>query len=73
MTTQPSPSAAIRYVPLHPKSCPNPTGRHMHGNDFGQWFATLTEPQKQWLRDKARWEHMSLSAVAIEWGAPTDV
>lgn len=36
--------------------------------DFGAWFDALTEAQQEQLRDKARWEHMSLMAVAIEWG-----
>lgn len=29
----------------------------------------LSENEKDSLRNKAKWEHMTLMAVAIEWGA----
>lgn len=47
-------------------------GRRLHYDpsrgDFRQWFDALTEAQQTQLRDKARWEHMTLTAVAREWG-----
>jgi hypothetical protein len=44
-------------------------GFHLHGDDWDPYWNALTEGQKQALRDKAKWEHMSLSLVAIEWGS----
>jgi len=44
----------------------------MHGGDFDRWFEQLTEKQRQQLRDKAAWEHMSLSAVAMDWGVDAE-
>lgn len=32
------------------------------------YWTSLSENEKQSLRDKASWERMTLSAVAIEWG-----
>lgn len=56
--------------------CTNPgcksTGVHWHGDLFQQYWNGLTEPQREFLRDKAAWEHMSLSAVARGWGAPAE-
>ena len=34
------------------------------------YYDTLNVEQHQWLRDKAAFEGMSVSAVAQEWGAP---
>jgi hypothetical protein len=33
------------------------------------YWRGLTEEGRQSIRDKARWEKMSLMAIAIEWGA----
>lgn len=43
--------------------------RHHHQDDWDSYWKTLTEGQRQSLRDKARWEQMTLSAVAMSWGA----
>lgn len=37
--------------------------------DWIDYWTALSEPERQSLRDKAKWECKSLSAVAIEWGA----
>lgn len=37
---------------------------------FSTLWHGLTEDERQWVRDKAQWEHMSLSAVLREWGVP---
>lgn len=39
------------------------------GSSWRAYWRGLTEDGRQSLRDKARWEKMSLMAVAIEWGA----
>lgn len=36
--------------------------------DFRAWWDALTVAQQEQLVDKARWEQMTLSAVAKEWG-----
>jgi hypothetical protein len=43
-------------------------GRFSHA-DWRTYWEGLTDGQRQSLRDKARWEHMTLSAVASQWGA----
>ncbi len=35
--------------------------------EFKQWWNALSEEQKDRVRAKAQWEHMSLSAVRLEW------
>ena len=40
--------------------------------NFTQMWVGLTDSQRDWLRHKAQWEHMSLKAVAKEWGVPSD-
>lgn len=45
-----------------------PTGGFLE-KDWDDYWKSLTEEQKQTLRDKSAWEHMSLMAVAREWGA----
>lgn len=40
-----------------------------HAEFKAAWDA-LTEPQQQWVKDKARWEHMSRWAVMNEWDVP---
>lgn len=50
-----------------------PSGsRSFNREDWKDYWNSLTESERQSLRDKARWEHVSLSAVAIEWGAVAD-
>lgn len=39
----------------------------MTSDEFDDLWRSLTEDQKQAVRDKATWEHMSLWAVCIEW------
>lgn len=41
-------------------------------DEWKNYWSGLTEVQRQFLRDKASWEHMTLSAVASVWGAPND-
>lgn len=38
-------------------------------NAWKSYWDGLSQEEKNSLRQKAQWEHMSLSAVAIEWGA----
>lgn len=44
-------------------------GRHLHPDDWRAYWNSLSPNEQQSLRDKAQWEHMTLSAVAEEWGA----
>lgn len=53
-------SAEVRAV------LPNP----FKVEQFQKVWSELTENERQWVRDKAQWEHMSLSAVLREWGVP---
>jgi hypothetical protein len=46
---------------------------HFHQEDWKAYKASLSEAEMQSLRDKARWEQMSLSAVAMSWGALVEV
>jgi len=39
----------------------------MTSNEFDVLWETLNEEQKQRVRDKAKWEHMSLWAVLNNW------
>ena len=39
---------------------------------FKERWTKLTESQKQRVRDKSNWEHMSLWAVMNEWYATED-
>lgn len=39
--------------------------------DFLEWYVALTDAQQEWLRSKARWEAMSVRAVAREWAVPS--
>jgi len=50
----------VRFVPVNPK--------RFSRDEWKEWFDGLTDDQQQQLRDKAKWEHMTLSAVAMEWG-----
>jgi hypothetical protein len=34
---------------------------------FNEVWNGITDEQRRALRDKAQWEHMSLSAVMLEW------
>lgn len=47
--------------------------RAFKGEEWQAYWSALSEPEQQSLRDKASWEHMSLSAIAREWGAIADV
>ncbi len=47
---------------------PGPTGG-ISEKEWDAYWKGLTEAERQSLRDKAQWEHMSLIAVAREWGA----
>lgn len=50
--------------------CPH-TGTHTHGDaGWRAYWDGLTPAQQQWIKDKANWERMTLSAIAIEYGAP---
>lgn len=40
--------------------------------NFTQMWTGLSDAQRDWLRHKAQWEHMSLRAVVLEWGIPSD-
>lgn len=55
------------------RGCDDPTcpysGAHSHGGQWKVYWDGLTDAEKQSLRDKAGWEHLSLSAVAAQWGA----
>lgn len=52
--------------------CSNPAcqgvGEHFHDRQDREFFSQLTDAELEWLKNKARWEHMSISAVAREWG-----
>ena len=62
----------LRFTPTCPGSCSNPnTGRHHHAGQWQKWWGGLSEAQRDELRAKASWEHMTLSAVAREWGVST--
>ena len=39
---------------------------------FREKWTAAPEPVKAWMRHKATWEHISLWAVAIEHGFPTE-
>ncbi len=39
----------------------------MTSDEFDALWHALTKTQKQRVRDKANWEHMTLWAVLIEW------
>ena len=39
----------------------------MTSDEFDALWKSLTEEQKQRVRDKATWEHMGLWAVCNEW------
>ena len=43
--------------------------RKFKHSDWVNYWNGLTDKGRESLKEKARWEHMSLSAVAIEWGA----
>lgn len=42
------------------------------GKNFDQTWSGMTEDQRSWVRHKAQWERMSLMAVMMEWGVPSD-
>lgn len=46
----------------------NPDGSFTQGA-WKRYWNCLSISERQSLRDKAAWEHMSLSAVAMKWGA----
>ena len=46
--------------------------RHFHAGDFQAFWRSLSLTQQQFLRDKAGWEQMTLSAVAAEWGVEAE-
>lgn len=50
-------------------ACKYGRSKHSHGGQWKAFWDSLTPKEQQSLRDKAQWEHMSLSAVAAEWGA----
>ena len=39
----------------------------MTSDEFDNLWKSLTDKQKQRVRDKARWEHMTLWAICNEW------
>jgi hypothetical protein len=39
----------------------------MTSDEFDYLWKSLTEEQKQRVRDKAKWEHMSLWSVLNDW------
>ncbi len=46
------------------------SGKHRTDRPLGvkdDLFLSLTLESQQRVRDKARWEHMSLTAVMVEW------
>jgi hypothetical protein len=43
---------------------------HFTPEEWATYKATLSDAQVAWLRKKATWEHLSLSAVALHWGTP---
>lgn len=46
------------------------SGSRSHkSKDWKKYWDSLNESQKESLRQKAQWEHMTLSAVATEYGA----
>lgn len=45
---------------------------HTHHDAWKAYWNALSPTQQQSIKDKARWEHMTLSAVAVEWGAPVE-
>lgn len=47
-----------------------PRGGVYDRDKWRDYWTALSPIQQQWLRDKAQWEHMTLTAVAAEWGAP---
>lgn len=58
------------FRPVCPPNCRHPNdGRHSHPGAWQVYWGSLSEAQKQGLREKAAWEHMTLSAVARDWGA----
>jgi hypothetical protein len=66
-------SSAKYFRPVCPPDCPHPNnGRHHHRGQFEAYWQSLTAKEQQSLRDKANWEHITLSAVAREWGAIND-
>lgn len=58
------------FRPECPASCMLPkNGRHHHPGAFEAYWQSLNTRERQSLRDKANWEHMTLSAVGRIWGA----
>lgn len=53
---------------FQPAPIPDTLGA-FYQEDWNAYWDSLSETERQSLRDKARWEHMSLSAVASEWDA----
>lgn len=45
----------------------------MTSEEFDKLWKSLNEPQKQRVKDKAKWEHMSLWAICNEWPGIWDV
>jgi hypothetical protein len=50
----------------------NPKGDSFTPAEWQAYWSALTDREKQSLRDKASWEHMTLAAVASEWGAEAE-
>lgn len=56
-----------RFEPTCPEGC-TAYGEHFHKDDWNDYWGSLTPEQVGFLKHKANWEHMSVSAVAMEWG-----
>lgn len=53
-------------------TCKGSSYRHMHEGMFETYWKSLNESEQQSLRLKAKWEQMSLSKVATEFGVASE-
>ena len=49
------------------------TKRYTKGEHWPSYWNSLSESGRDSLRRKAKWEHMTLMAVAMEWGAVAEL